>query len=503
MKMKRFFALLLAMCLLLSLSACRQDDNSGTIGSVSNQLQKENNSAGDTAVTDSTDNQASFVTGTEVAFRDNDDLINPEKFAGKKIQIYGYSSKTYENLANMGEGSFIWMVRAAVADWAALNQVEVEFVGGFDQHVIKGDIDAGGKPDLLIYANKFPVTATSGITRAFTDEEYEALANTCGKEYLDMLTHKGKSYGVVSPWADGEAFFYNKTLFEQHGVKSPADYYKEGNWNWDTMEKCLTEITKDTDGDGKMDIYGTGTLFRLVHPYEYSYDPVTGKLTSTVLTRPEVRRYFEINYKGKQETKAVGDYTDCNFVAASRPATHIGDVQWYDFAHVYQKLSNGDIINAIPIPRYTDDSESYYRYNTVYSSILSSCDEPEATLSLLNYTLRVGMRYMSDYSLGLYKCNYEGIRGACAYSQGWKENLTKIVADRQAKFDALEAWDQELYKKFQYDILHADHPWTGYTFPVATSIYLPDTPKPPETALQILAERNQLWIDEYNNLYTE
>jgi len=190
MKMKRFFALLLAMCLLLSLSACRQDDNSGTIGSVSNQLQKENNSAGDTAVTDSTDNQASFVTGTEVAFRDNDDLINPEKFAGKKIQIYGYSSKTYENLANMGEGSFIWMVRAAVADWAALNQVEVEFVGGFDQHVIKGDIDAGGKPDLLIYANKFPVTATSGITRAFTDEEYEALANTCGKEYLDMLQRR-------------------------------------------------------------------------------------------------------------------------------------------------------------------------------------------------------------------------------------------------------------------------------------------------------------------------
>ena len=198
---------------------------------------------------------------------------------------------------------------------------------------------------------------------------------------------------------------------------------------------------------------------------------------------------------------SVGAYADCNVVNAPRPATHIGDGQWYDFAHVYQTLSNGDVVKAVPIPRYTNDSESYYRCGSVYSAILSSCDEPEATLALLNYTLRVGMRYMSDYSLGLYKCNYEGIRGACDYSKRWKQTFAKILEDRYQKFSDLEAWDQELYNKCRQDILKADHLWMGYTFPMPASIFPEDTPKPPETALQDLADMTELWTNEYNSLY--
>jgi hypothetical protein len=45
----------------------------------------------------------------------NDEYVNPEKFGGKTLQIYGCSSITYDDIENMeGEGTFIWMMRAAI-----------------------------------------------------------------------------------------------------------------------------------------------------------------------------------------------------------------------------------------------------------------------------------------------------------------------------------------------------------------------------------------------------
>ena len=508
--MKRILALLLALCMVFALAACGKSDTTDGTGATKNQAANNNEETEWTyihEVNTGNFNVEELVTGTNAAatnttILNNDDLINPEKFAGKKIQIYGYSSATYEDIDEMGKGTFIWMVRAAVAEWAALNQVEVEYVGGFDQNVIMGDINAGGKPDLLIYANKFPATATSGITRAFTDEEYELLAETCGNYYLDMVKYNGKSYGVQSPWSGGTLHYFNKTLYEQYGVKSPAEYFLEGNWNWDTAEKAYTEITRDLDGDGKMDIYGSGTLFRMIHPFEYKFND-DGTVTNTILTAPEVTRYLEINYKGWKETKAIGSYVDCNVATTPRPATHMGDAEWYNFEHLYQELVNGDIINCVPVPRYKNDSESYYQHTTVYSSILTSCDEPEATAALLCYTLRVGMRYMSDFSLGLYKCNYEGIRGACKYSYQWKQNFKQICADRQEAFDALEEWDQELYEKLQYEVLNADNHKIGLTIPGATSIFnMPESNSmPPASSLPIIAQKVDAFVNEYNNLY--
>jgi len=510
--MKRLLALLLVLCMVFSFAACKNSSGDGNEGG-----EQAGNVGGENGeetewTYEYVENTGNFKveeleTGTNMAatsttILNNNDLINPEKFEGKTLQIYGYSSAVYEDIDEMGKGSFIWMVRAAIAEWAALNKVKVEFVGGFDQNVITGDINSGGKPDILIYCNKFPSTAVSGIIRPFTQEEYDELAKTTGKYYLDMLNYKGQSYGVQSPWSGGTIHYFNKTLFEQYGVKSPAEYYKEGNWNWDTMEKCYEEITKDTDGDGKMDIYGSGTVFRAISPFEYTYNQATGKVENTIGQSPEVKRWLEINYKGFSQTKSLGAYVDCNVATTPRPATHMSDAEWYNFEHLYQELVNGDIINCVPVPRFTNTSDRYYQHTPVYSSILTSCDENEAALSLLNYTLRVGMRYMSDFSLGLYKCNYEGIRGACKYSYGWKQNFEQIVADRKAKFDELEEWDQELYDMLQSDVLNAEHHMLMMSFPghVGLLNIKEASSMPPASSLPTIVQKAEAWINEYNNL---
>lgn len=70
------------------------------------------------------------------------------------------------------------------------------------------------------------------------------------------------SFGGV-PYAMGAeatpvVIAYNKTLFEQNGVKTPMEYFEEGNWNWDTFRDVALEMTGDTDGDGVNDVYGFG-----------------------------------------------------------------------------------------------------------------------------------------------------------------------------------------------------------------------------------------------------
>src|SRR5690625_589656 len=73
-------------------------------------------------------------------------------------------------------------------------------------------------------------------------------------EYADALfsaeTPEGKIYGVphgINPIALG----YNKTVFEEAGVDFPTD-----DWTYEDMIEAAKELTQDTDGDGKTDVYG-------------------------------------------------------------------------------------------------------------------------------------------------------------------------------------------------------------------------------------------------------
>ena len=510
--MKRFLALLLALCMLLSLTACgkKKNDTDAT---------GENQNAGNKEETEWTyvyvENTGNFaveelVTGTgmnavDTTILNNNDLIDPDKFGGKKLQIYGYSSASYEDIDNMGKGTFIWMVRAAIDEWATLNNVEVEFVGGYDQSVILGDIHAGGHPDLLLYCNKFPLPATTGITRAFTEEEYAQLAKTCGSYYLDMMNYKGQSYGVQVPWSGGSLCYYNKTAFEQAGVKSPGEYFMEDNWTWDTFEKAGQEITQDLDGDGTIDIYGSGTYFWLIPVPMYRRMNDDGTLTSLVRNSEQFMKFLSIYYKAARETKAAGKYAAAYIATTPRPAMSLGDAEWYNFEHLYRELVNGDIIQCCPVPPYDKNDPYYYCHTLVHMGIMSSCDENEATIALMNYILRVGMRYISDFSLGLYKCNYEGIRGASKYAHDWKKQFESVVADRQAAFDELAEWDQELYQKMKDAVLSGDtYHYIGLTFPnedgEAVKNY-EQTTMPPASSMPIIATREEGCIAEYNNLY--
>ena len=69
--------------------------------------------------------------------------------------------------------------------------------------------------------------------------------------------------------------YYNKKIFDQYGVTYPKD-----GWTWDDMLKTAQELTKDTDGDGKTDLWGIQLTANWTTGFEYYVAAAGGRLVS-------------------------------------------------------------------------------------------------------------------------------------------------------------------------------------------------------------------------------
>ena len=149
--MKRLLAMMLALIMVFSLVACGKpaDNADGTKPSAGPTEPKETTPLRDDIENISPDLLEKDPENLEPD--SNDAYINPEKFGGKTLQIYGVSSITYDDIENMnGEGNFLWMMRAAADEWAELNNVTLSYDGDYNSSTILGAINSGERPDLLM-----------------------------------------------------------------------------------------------------------------------------------------------------------------------------------------------------------------------------------------------------------------------------------------------------------------------------------------------------------------
>lgn len=79
-----------------------------------------------------------------------------------------------------------------------------------------------------------------------------------GIDKLNTLNFNGKLYAVCFNDSNniGVVTVYNKTMFENAGLKTPLELYKSGQWNWNTFREAARGLSQDTNGDGTNDIYG-------------------------------------------------------------------------------------------------------------------------------------------------------------------------------------------------------------------------------------------------------
>ncbi len=79
------------------------------------------------------------------------------------------------------------------------------------------------------------------------------------RETVDFATLDGDVYGYeIGRIEPRGVIFFNKTLFEREGLPNLYEVFFNYEWTWDKMLEFAKKITKDTDGDGIIDQWGSG-----------------------------------------------------------------------------------------------------------------------------------------------------------------------------------------------------------------------------------------------------
>jgi multiple sugar transport system substrate-binding protein len=132
-----------------------------------------------------------------------------------EAQPADYYTKLQTNLAGETAADLIWLSQ--------------EYIAGYAQ---KG-----------VLLNITDLIAKDDRPAAKLDDYYPSV--------LQTAQYDGRTYGL--PWiAQPVMLYYNPQLFEASGVEPP-----DASWTWDDFKTAAATLTKDTDGDGTIDQYGT------------------------------------------------------------------------------------------------------------------------------------------------------------------------------------------------------------------------------------------------------
>jgi len=151
---------------------------------------------------------------------------------------------------------------------AVAPEIQVEFipVGRARDHMAKlaTGFAAGSPPDLfLVNFRRFGQFASRGVLEPlgqrltergkFRESDYYA-------QPIEAFRFEG-ALTCVPQNVSSLVVYYNVTLFKQAGLSPPSP-----DWTWTDFQRMAKVLTRDTDGDGKTDVWGFGwerTLVRI------------------------------------------------------------------------------------------------------------------------------------------------------------------------------------------------------------------------------------------------
>ncbi len=122
---------------------------------------------------------------------------------------------------------------------------------------IQTNLAGGTAADLLWLSQEFVAGyADKGVLLDITDylkgdSRPAANLDDYFPDILQTAQYNGRTYGL--PWiAQPVMLYYNPKMFADAGVEPPNE-----NWTWDDFKAAAERLTRDIDGDGKADQYGT------------------------------------------------------------------------------------------------------------------------------------------------------------------------------------------------------------------------------------------------------
>jgi ABC-type glycerol-3-phosphate transport system substrate-binding protein len=124
---------------------------------------------------------------------------------------------------------------------------------------------------------------TRGVLRPIDDfiqaegfalEEYYPAA-------VEALTVDGKVFGLPSAGHPGVVnLYFNRKMLADAGIRQPDERFPEESWTWDTVLEAARATTRDTNGDGRPDVWGFlpskfNGVWAYVHTRQFGGDVMT------------------------------------------------------------------------------------------------------------------------------------------------------------------------------------------------------------------------------------
>ena len=103
--------------------------------------------------------------------------------------------------------------------------------------------------------------------------------------YPQVIDGWGKYRGVlyaIPAGVDTCAMYYNKTMFDKYHVPYPDE-----SWDWDDYLAAAKKLTRDTNGDGRIDQWGTTPNWWQTYVWSNGGDLISKDKTRCLLDQPE------------------------------------------------------------------------------------------------------------------------------------------------------------------------------------------------------------------------
>ena len=198
---------------------------------------------------------------------------------------------------------------------------------------------------------------------------------------LDMFQNKGGQYGLPASYSN-EVLYYNKKLFDAAGLPYPND-----KMDWTTFVETAKELTKDTNGDGTIDVFGTSRLWWPYYMLLTGATPFNADATACTLTDQAAIDGFQamvdLTLKDKVAPSAqdLAAQDDWHMFEAGRLAMYAtGPWSISEFNDVIKDFD----WDATTLPSGPTGKKVTFLFGNAYS-ILSSSKQQEAAFTFLKF----------------------------------------------------------------------------------------------------------------------
>ncbi len=160
----------------------------------------------------------------------------PEELKGSTIRFATWKDHTREEAAQV------------LSDFQALTGINVKLDYIPEKEYaskLSAMVAANQSPDMLVVnANWLDL---AGLLSPLEDAGVDTTDKFWNQDVQNFYKINGKTYATIaekSAWGmTGRVVIWNKTIFEDYGIKTPQDYIDEDNWTLDTFRKMLKQVT--------------------------------------------------------------------------------------------------------------------------------------------------------------------------------------------------------------------------------------------------------------------